>query len=146
MIERQAKIIAIHADSIQLAVQPEAACSACGARKACQGDSAANVFSLPLQPGLSVGEHVALQMESSTITRSALLAYLLPAISLILGAQIGQSLGHTDGSAMIGSALGLATGLLAARLLAGIFSDAELQPSIHACLQTPSFKTGSTAP
>ncbi|MDP5237975.1 SoxR reducing system RseC family protein [Uliginosibacterium sp. 31-16] len=141
MIERQGRIIAIHANHMELAVQPEAACSACGARQACQGEKNRTVLSLPLQPGLAAGDQVALSMEAGTLTRSALLAYLLPAITLILGAQLGDWIGRSNVFAMSGAALGLAAGLLAARLLAGFFSHVELQPNVHACFQTPTLRS-----
>ncbi|MBS1208401.1 MAG: positive regulator of sigma RseC/MucC [Proteobacteria bacterium] len=139
MIERRGKVIAIHTDSIQVAMQPESACSACGARRACQGEAAGRVFSLPLHPGLRCGDTVSLQMESGTLTLSALIAYLLPAITLILGAWCGEWLGQSDNFAMSGAALGLAGGMFAARLLARLFSHTELQPNVQACFQPPPF-------
>jgi positive regulator of sigma E activity len=146
MIERSGRIIAIHAEGIDVLIQPEAACTACGARKACQGERAGQRISMPLQPGLSLGDSVAITMQSDALIRSALLAYLLPAICLILGAGLGQTIGMNDSTAMIGSGIGLAGGLLAARLLSILFKHGTPKPSLEACLQASNLQPRSTTP
>lgn len=101
------------------------ACQACAARGACQtlGGSVRD-FDVVVENrlGAGPGDRVVLSLsEASLVTASAVL-YLLPAFLLVLGALggafFGPALGfETDPSSIVGSLLGLATGLGVAKLV-----------------------------
>ncbi len=66
----QARVLALHTQHMELAVQPAAACSACGARRACQGDGDAGergAFAVALEPGLAVGSTVTLRLQDERV-------------------------------------------------------------------------------
>ncbi|WP_183632661.1 SoxR reducing system RseC family protein [Niveibacterium umoris] len=137
MMERTARVIAIHPGHMDVAVQPAAACSACGARKACQGESADRVFALPLAPGVVLGAEVSLALEDHRLLMTAALAYLVPAVGCVVGAVLGQILGHGNLTALAGALTGLFAGLLPARVLTARLGDDWNQPAIHSCSPLP---------
>lgn len=110
----QAHVLALHAHRMDISVQPATACRACGARRSCQGGTEGRVFSLPLAPGLAVGSTVTLRLPDGRLALGALLAYLLPVLSLLAGAVLGEPLGGNAG-ALAGCGTGLLLGLAAAR-------------------------------
>lgn len=128
----QARILALHTHSMELAVQPAAACSACGARRSCQGGDeqhGGRVFSLALEPGLAVGSTVTLRLPDERLALGALLAYLLPVLSLLAGAVLGEPLGGNAG-ALAGSGAGLLLGLAAARSILRRRGEAWFAPQL----------------
>lgn len=133
MIERPAKIIAIHTDHMVVAFDTASACSGCGSKKACHGTESERQMRLPLQPGLRAGEEIQLAIEESSLNIAASLAWLLPAASLLIGAIVGQGIGKTDLAAMAGAATGCFLSLYLARLLAKLRGPRPLQPRIHSC-------------
>lgn len=133
MIERRARVLARNASTMQVAVEAASACAACGARKACQGDAAERVITLPAAPGVAAGEAVSLSLDLQRLSQGALLAYLLPASCLLAGALIGETLQGSNLGAMLGAALGLLAGLVGARQLSRRLGDAWAQPRIQAC-------------
>ncbi|MDO6386788.1 MULTISPECIES: SoxR reducing system RseC family protein [unclassified Uliginosibacterium] len=142
MIQRPARVIAIHADHMQVAFDPASACGSCGSKKACHGENPEHSLQLPVQAGFSAGDEILLGIESRTLTLAALLAWLMPALALLLGAMLGQALFGSDLAAILAALGGLAGGLLIARQLARRYADDQMQPCIQPCFQTP---TGSTS-
>lgn len=97
-------------------------CSSCGQKKSCgigklAGAGKTTQVTLPAPDGLSVGDIVTLSVPQSAINRAALLGYLLPATSLVIGSVIGQTALGSDLGAALGAAGGIAAGLLLVRLL-----------------------------
>ncbi|WP_018609646.1 SoxR reducing system RseC family protein [Uliginosibacterium gangwonense] len=140
MLERSGKIIAIHADRIEVKVDTPSACGHCGSRQSCHGTDPARV-TLPLEPGMHTGDAITLGMEESTVNLSALLAYLLPALSLIAGAWLGDSLSAKDADlfAIVGAALGLCIGVAAAWCLSKLLRHTQQFPVVNSCAsQIPS--------
>lgn len=140
MIQRPARVIAIHADHMQVAFDPASACGSCGSKKACHNGNPERSLQLPVQAGLATGDEILLGIESSSLNLAALLAWLLPAFALLLGAALGQALFGSDLAAILAALGGLTAGLLLARQLARRYADPHMQPSIQTCFQTP---TGS---
>lgn len=145
MIQRPARIIAIHAQSMEVAWDPASACGSCGSKKACHGNQAEQRLQLPAQHGLAAGDEILLGIEARSLNLAALLAWLLPALALLLGACAGQAAAGSDLAAIIGAASGLCAGLLIARPLARRYAEEHMQPCIQPLVQ-PSFQTstGST--
>lgn len=136
----QARILALHTHSMELAVQPATACSACGTRRSCQGGTEGRVFSLALEPGLAVGSTVILRLPDERLALGALLAYLLPVLSLLAGAVLGEPLGGNAG-ALAGCGTGLLLGLAAARSILRRRGEAWFAPQL---LPSPAAQTPAT--
>lgn len=141
MIQRPARIVAIHAQGMEVAWDPASACGSCGSKKACHGDQAEQRLQLPAQRGLAAGDEILLGIEARSLNLAALLAWLLPALALLLGAMLGQALAGSDSAAILGACGGLVAGLLLARPLARRYADDQMHPQIQTCFQT---STGST--
>jgi len=134
MLERSGKIIAIHADQVEVKVDTPSACSHCGSKSNCHGTGGQHV-TLPLEPGMHTGDTITLGMEESTVNLSALLAYLLPALSLIAGAWLGNSLSasHADLFAIAGASLGLGLGMSSAWILSKLVGPTQQMPIVSPC-------------
>ena len=141
MIQRPARIVAIHADRMEVAWDPASACGSCGSKEACHGNQAEQRLQLPAQAGLAAGDEILLGIEARALNLAALLAWLLPASALLLGAMLGQTLAGSDLAAILGAGGGLGAGLLLARPLARRYAEERLQTDIQPCFQT---STGST--
>lgn len=141
MIQRPARIVAIHAGRMEVAWDPASACGSCGSKKACHGNQAEQRLQLPAQAGLAAGDEILLGIEARALNLAALLAWLLPASALLLGAMLGQTLAGSDLAAILGAGGGLGAGLLLARPLARRYAEEHLQTDIQPCFQT---STGST--
>jgi sigma-E factor negative regulatory protein RseC len=144
-MERTGLITSIHAESMDITLQTAAHCASCASRSSCHGDSASTI-TVPLRAGVTIGQSVALSMAETTLTQSALLAYLLPPVCLLVGAGVGDSLAHTNPAAMGGALVGLASGFLLLRLLSRLFRHEQLQPKIFLCSQTLDTPSRSPAP
>jgi len=99
-------------------------CSSCGKQSACGvGKLAAGRPTTLIEidtadhPGLRPGQQVSLELAADKVALGALLGYLLPALTLVLGAVIGQGANGSDVAAALGAGAGLALGILATRLL-----------------------------
>lgn len=146
MIEVSGRIVAIHGEKARVAIEQDAHCAGCASRKTCHGGSGASIIEISHPAGMLIGDKVSLGMDESTLTRSALLAYLVPPVCLIVGAGIGDTLGHSDVLAMLGALLGLLAGLCIARVLTRLFRHGSLEPNISNCPSTTTFSNRSPAP
>lgn len=146
MIEVHGKIIAIHGETARVAIEQDAHCAGCASHKTCHGGTGASIIEIRQREGMAIGERVSLGVAESTLTRSALLAYLLPPACLIIGAGMADTLAHSDGLAMLGALLGLLAGLGIARLLTRLFRQESLEPNISKCTSHTTFQNRSPAP
>jgi sigma-E factor negative regulatory protein RseC len=116
MIQRSGHIIAIRDGLATVRVERASACSSCGTRSVCgAGSAAGSQVSVPVPPGAHLGDRVTLCMASGMLTRAALLAYLLPALTTLFGAALLSAAG--DLAAVAGALCGLGLGLVALRFL-----------------------------
>jgi positive regulator of sigma E activity len=145
-MERTGKIIAIHDQSMDVSIQPEAHCASCASRSSCHGDSEKAVISVPLVNAMQIGQSVELHMEESTLTKSALLAYLVPPVCLLIGAGLGDGLFHHDSISIIGAGIGLACGFFLVHRLSRLFSRESLEPTVCHYPQPRDISTRSPAP
>lgn len=136
-MERPARVLAIEATQMIVAVETAPACSQCGSRKACHRSGTEQTLSLPLQPGLRAGDTVLLGMPTGRLNQAALLAWLLPVLALMLGATLGQLLDGHDIGAIIGAAAGLAVGLTTARVCAARMVAGHFEPCVEHNFQSP---------
>lgn len=99
-------------------------CGRCHEAGGCGGDLLAqslrppklNVYRVPNRVGAKVGDCVVVSVPEGAVLRAALLAYLIPALFLIVGAALGTAFAEDDRLALIGAGLGLMLGLLVLRL------------------------------
>lgn len=90
-----------------------------------------NQYRLPNTLGAKPGDAVILTLPEGALLRAACLAYLFPAILLILGAALGKYLSPDPLASLSGAAAGLLTALLILRLLQktparhGLFTQAS---------------------
>ncbi len=116
MIQRSGHIMALRDGLATVRVERASACSSCGTRSVCgAGSAAGSQVSVPVQPGARLGDRVTLSLANGMLTRAALLAYLLPALTTIFGAALLSAAG--DLAAVAGALCGLGLGLLALRFL-----------------------------
>jgi len=114
MIERNGTILAVQDGVATIRVATPSACASCGSRGAC--GSKDTTVRLPVAATLRAGDGVTLMLAEGALVRGALRAYLLPAVTLLLGAIALSAFG--DLAAVGGALSGLGVGLIAQRILA----------------------------
>jgi sigma-E factor negative regulatory protein RseC len=137
-MERTGRIIAIHSTGMDVQVQTPSACGHCGSKQSCHGSEESSLVSLPLSPGAKVGEEVNISIDAGTVNVSAVLAYLLPAITLIIGAWVGESMQKDSIASIVGALLGMVLGLCAIPVLLRVLVPGnKLTPNVEACPGAP---------
>jgi len=113
MSERTGIIVGIENGMAAIRVERQHACSDCRARSVCgAGRAAETLVHVPMLDA-AVGDRVQLHMPDGQLAKAALQAYLLPAVSTLLGALLLADAG--DLAAVAGAAVGLGIGLIAMR-------------------------------
>ncbi|WP_111497476.1 SoxR reducing system RseC family protein [Marinobacter bohaiensis] len=137
MIEENGTVVAVNGDEAWVQTIRQSTCGTCNARKGCgQGalarlsDGRANQVKVANTAGARVGDPVVLGIGERQLLTASLLVYALPLLALLVGALAGASLGEAgDGPAILGGLLGLASGFLVVRIVAGGASrTARLSP------------------
>ncbi|MDD5249437.1 MAG: SoxR reducing system RseC family protein [Rhodocyclaceae bacterium] len=117
-IERAGQVVGFDGDEAVVRLENASSCGTCGSRGSCgSAQKAAQVIRLHLPAQTRLGDRVTLSMPSSSLALAALLGYLLPPASLLLGAVIAASRYGGDAAAVLGAGVGFAVGLLLARLI-----------------------------
>lgn len=114
MVETRGRVIALHDGLAEIRVAAASACASCRTRSVC-GSGQERSLQIPAPAHAVVGDTVSLQLPQDSFSLGMLIGYLLPALSMLLGAALLSSGG--DALAALGAALGLACGLALARLL-----------------------------
>jgi len=119
LVERDGEVVGFAQGVAKVRLErASSGCSGCGSRGTCaSGNAAAQVIEMRLSDHTRIGDHVTVSMPSSSVTLAALLGYLLPPVSLLVGAVMASLLYGSDLAAVLGAALGLVAGLLLARLI-----------------------------
>ena len=121
-----ARVLSHDGGMARLRLDAPAACGGCRAQTAC-GAGRERVIEVAASPQFCAGDRVSLQMPEADLGRGALLAYLLPAASTLLGALL--SAGGGDAMAVLGAASGLGLGLACLRIYARHSSAAAVRVS-----------------
>lgn len=129
MIARTGQVISIHATHIEVGITAPAACGQCSSSSRCHGTHDKRI-SLPLSPGLTPGEEITLAIEDRQLHVSALLTYLMPTLTLLLGAGLAEAVWPGNTASFLGAAAGLAAGLLALPLTSRALGLASLTPCV----------------
>ena len=110
-----ARVMSRDQDMARLRLDASHACGSCRAQTAC-GEGRERLIDVAVSPQVCAGDRVSMQMLQTDLNRSALLAYLLPAVTTLLGAL--ALAGGGDVLAALGAASGLGFGLVCLRISA----------------------------
>lgn len=124
MIEERGRVVALDDTGIWVETVQRSACHSCVAKSGCGtgllGDfwskaSQVRVAAAPDQlQGVAIHDTVVIGIAENTLASSALIVYLLPLVTLVLGALGGQALG-SELWAILGALVGLMLGALGIR-------------------------------
>lgn len=123
MIEERAVIISLDyvsgISSATLEIERKSACGLCGQTRGCGNSIWGKLFShqstaFKAQNHINakVGQSVIVGINEAALLKSALLLYILPLVTLFLGAILATKINPTDASAMVGALVGLVLGLI----------------------------------
>lgn len=101
-------------------------CASCGQRKACgvgklAGHGRTALVRVVACDGVKAGDPVTVHAAQGAVNRAAVLAYLLPALSIVIGTVAGDRLARSDAAAALGAGLGLVLGVALTRIIAQRF-------------------------
>ena len=137
IIERNGEIICNDNGLVQIRLERLSGCGQCGSRNSCASGNAVQVIRMRLPPSTRVGDHVTVSTPASSVVLAALLGYLLPPLSLMLGAVIAGFFYAGDGATVLGAAVGFLVGLLFARLISSGMSRNSIHPfSCHSMAES----------
>jgi sigma-E factor negative regulatory protein RseC len=123
MIEERAVILSLDnvsgIPSATLEIERKSACGLCGQTRGC-GNSIwgklfahqSTAFKAQNRINAKVGQSVIVGINESALLKSALLLYILPLVTLFLGAILATKINPSDASAMVGAVVGLVLGLI----------------------------------
>jgi len=122
MIEQSAIILAVDASSDKLPlatieVVRKTACGLCGQTRGCGNSIWGKIFahkatSFKAQNTINayVGQSVIVGIDEVAVMKSALLLYIVPLVTMLIGSILVSQLHASDAAAMIGAAVGLVLG------------------------------------
>lgn len=125
MIEQRAVILSLKSEPSQtqtiatLEIERKTACGLCGQTRGC-GNSIwgrlfghqTTAFKAQNRINAKVGDSVIVGINEKALLKSAWLLYILPLVTLFIGAILASQLRQTDGITILGAAIGLVLGLL----------------------------------
>ena len=132
MIEERAVVVSINMVSLDnvssdsnlnhiatLEIERKTACGLCGQTRGC-GNSIwgklfahqSTAFKAQNRINAKVGDSVIVGINEQALLKSAMLLYIVPLVTLFIGAILMQQIFDTNGYAMLGALLGLVLGLL----------------------------------
>jgi len=121
MLKETGKVISIDADGLWVETLNASACGQCRARAGCgqkllagYGQSSSSIkalfTSLPQTHIWQVGDSVEIGIDESTLVKSAMLAYILPLLFMVLGVILAHHFFQTEFASVLGAASGLIVG------------------------------------
>lgn len=141
MISEQGRILAIEPDAVWVETVRRSTCQSCSLKKGCGhglmgealGDRRQQVRVLLGEfrsDQLQLDDEVDIDIPESVLVGGALLVYIVPLITLLLGALCGQSGFAAPGSgadipAVIGAVVGFALGLVAIRIHSRVYRNRQ---------------------
>ncbi|WP_444921602.1 SoxR reducing system RseC family protein [Microbulbifer sp. CnH-101-G] len=124
MLEERGRIVAIESDAVWVETIQRSACNGCEAKSGCGTGLLGDFFSSSTRvravlngyPAnkISLNDTAVIGIAENALTSSTLLVYLLPLVSLVLVALLGDYL-FAEAGAVIGAVLGLLGGALGVR-------------------------------
>lgn len=121
MIEETGRVLEVRSGGVMVETIRQSACSSCSAAKGCgqkmlasvgQGQSFEVLATNPRQLMINSGDQVVLGLAETALLKASMLAYLLPLLTMIALAGIGDLSGMADPWVAVLGGLGLFAGLL----------------------------------
>ncbi len=124
MIATSARVIAIANGMAQVEPTAQSGCGGCKTSSSCGVSGLGKYFSgnrkaisVACDASVIAGDELHMTMSEADFLKAGLLAYLLPSLFTIAGASVAATLAYGDVGAVVGAALGFASGLLLVRLI-----------------------------
>lgn len=114
MMTTSGRVIHVAGPLAQVRIEAASACSNCGTRGSCAGGQSRAVW-VEAPEGVKSGDLLQISISESDFNTAALIGYLLPAVTTLVGAGLMAATGDT--AAVLGAACGLGLGLVLVRLL-----------------------------
>jgi sigma-E factor negative regulatory protein RseC len=127
MLEEQGVVVAVDHQFASVRIQRKNSCGHCAASGDCGTASFAKLFEqkyteikVPQPPAVNIGDQVTICFQEQAFLKGALMLYLLPLVTLLMGGGIYELLAHQEivpnGEflTMLASLLGFTSGLLGA--------------------------------
>jgi sigma-E factor negative regulatory protein RseC len=119
MTETEATVVALSGNDAIVRTESQGGCGRCHEPGGCGGQSLSQMFcakpreyALPNTVQAAVGDKVVLGVPEGVLNRTAMLAYVLPVVGVLLGAVLGRAWAGSNSAAVTGAALGLFLGWL----------------------------------
>ncbi len=121
MLKETGKVISIDADGLWVETLNASACGQCRARAGCgqkllagYGQSSSSIKALfttsPQMHIWQVGDSVEIGINENALVKSAMLAYVLPLLSMVASIVVAHYLFHSEIASVLGAVFGLALG------------------------------------
>jgi positive regulator of sigma E activity len=126
MLEARGRVVEVRDGTAEVRLAVASSCHGCRAQGVCSSGSEQSVRIAAADDGLAVGDVVSLALGEAQFSLGVAIGYLLPALTLLLGAVLLSFAGDT--AAAFGAAVGLAVGILLVRLLSRRLLADRLRP------------------
>lgn len=140
-LQARGRVIEVQGDVAAIRTATASSCHGCRARALCT-DGGEQVVRIVAPANTSVGDPVLLELDQANFALGVAIGYLLPALTLLLGAAVSSLAGDT--AAALGAAVGLSIGLVLVRLLHRRLLADRLQPT--ASVTCPSQSVSGESP
>jgi len=132
-LQARGRVIEVRGDVAAIRIAVASSCHGCRARAFC-ADGGGQVIRIVAPANTSVGDPVLLELDQANFALGVAIGYLLPVLTLLLGAAVSSLAG--DAAAAVGAAVGLTSGLWLVQPLHHRLLADRLQPT--ASLTCPS--------
>lgn len=114
MMTTTGRVINVAGPLAQVRIEPASGCSSCGTRGSCAGGQVRAVW-VEAPEGVTAGDVLKISIPERAFNTAALIGYLLPAVTTLVGAGLMAAAGDT--ASVLGAASGLGLGLVLVRIL-----------------------------
>lgn len=137
LVEGYAHVVAVEGGTAWLEPEQTSSCGGCASASACGAKGIGTLadrlearrFSLPNHDGLRVGERVVVGVSEKALVKGSLTAFAIPLAAMLFCGAMAQWVAGNDLLSMLAMLVGLALGLLGARLNARrLNARGELSP------------------
>ncbi len=126
MLEARGRVVEVRDGTAEVRLAVASSCHGCRAQGVC-GSGREQSVRIAAAGGLAVGDVVSLALGKAQFSLGIAIGYLMPALTLLLGAALLSFAGDTP--AALGAAVGLAVGILLVRLLSRRLLADRLRPA-----------------
>jgi positive regulator of sigma E activity len=114
MMTTSGRVIHVAGPLAQVRIEAASACSSCGTRGSCASGQTRAVW-VEAPEGVKSGDLLQISISERAFNTAALIGYLLPAVTTLIGAGLMAAAGDT--AAVLGALSGLGLGLVLVRIL-----------------------------